>query len=170
MNIVIITQDDPLYITETIHALIKKCNDNYSISACVVLDASPFGKKERFLKKALKTLYIFGFKFFIYYTFDWIMKKTFRLSLTKILNKYKIPKISLDKSINDPQSLEIIASYSPDLILSVAGNEIFKMPLIKLAPKGCLNLHTGLLPLQRFDAYFWALKNGKLGLEYLYFL
>ena len=33
--------------------------------------------------------------------------------------------------------------------MSILGNQIFKSPIIKLAPKGCINLHTALLPKYR---------------------
>lgn len=58
--------------------------------------------------------------------------------------------------------MEIINSYKPDLLISIAGNQIFKQPLIDLAPKGCLNLHTALLPKYRgLMPSFWVLKNNE---------
>ena len=49
---------------------------------------------------------------------------------------------------------------NPDILISIAGNEIFKKPLIDLAPEGCLNLHTALLPKYRgLMPSFWVLKN-----------
>ena len=49
---------------------------------------------------------------------------------------------------------------NPEILISVAGNEIFKKPLINLAPLGCLNLHTALLPKYRgLMPSFWVLKN-----------
>ena len=56
--------------------------------------------------------------------------------------------------------MEIIKNYSPDLLISIGGNEIFKKPLINLAKYGCLNLHTSLLPKYRgLMPTFWVLKN-----------
>ena len=49
MKIIIITQDNPLYIAESIEALIKKLRSTNEIVGCIVADPSPFGKK-----KALK--------------------------------------------------------------------------------------------------------------------
>jgi methionyl-tRNA formyltransferase len=64
--------------------------------------------------------------------------------------------------VNAPQSLDAIRRLRPDLLVSVAGNQIFRRPLIELAPKGCLNLHTALLPKYRgLMPTFWALKNGE---------
>ena len=53
-----------------------------------------------------------------------------------------------------------ISSYSPDLIISILGNQIFKKPLIELPPLGCINLHTARLPKYRgLMPTFWVLKN-----------
>ena len=51
---------------------------------------------------------------------------------------------------------------NPDLLVSIQGNEIFKKPIITLAKKGCINLHTALLPKYRgLMPSFWALKNNE---------
>ena len=48
-------------------------------------------------------------------------------------------------------------------LISILGNQIFKKPLIELAPKGCINLHTALLPKYRgLMPTFWVLKNNPL--------
>ncbi len=53
--------------------------------------------------------------------------------------------------------------FKPDMLISILGNQIFKKPLINLAPKGCLNLHTALLPKYRrgLMSTFWVLKNNE---------
>ena len=46
--------------------------------------------------------------------------------------------------------------------MSILGNQIFKTPIINLAPKGCINLHTALLPIYRgLMPTFWVLKNNE---------
>ena len=50
--------------------------------------------------------------------------------------------------INSNESVEKIKKYQPELLISILGNQIFKDPIINLAPKGCLNLHS-LLPKYR---------------------
>ena len=66
----------------------------------------------------------------------------------------------MKKSINASSSISQISKFKPDLLISIQGNEIFKSPIINLAPKGCLNLHTSLLPKYRgLMPSFWVLKN-----------
>jgi methionyl-tRNA formyltransferase len=161
MKIVIITQDDPFYLARKIEYLINILPSNVTISGCVVSRGSPFGKKESFIKKAFKTFHIFGVMFFLRYSIRYIFALgSAKNNIVAVLKKYHIPKIEVAKSINSKISLERIKSCSPDLLISIGGNEIFKRPLIDLAEHGCLNLHTAPLPKYRgLMPSFWVLKN-----------
>lgn len=163
MRIVIITQNEPFYLAENIKYFLNILPSHSSVVGCVVNDVSPFGKKESFLKKAKKTFSIFGYKFFIHYTLKYLSSKlSSRMNLLKLLNSYDIPIIKLNKSINHSESVGLIRNYQPDLLISILGNQIFKSPIINLAPKGCLNLHTALLPKYRgLMPTFWVLKNNE---------
>jgi len=163
MNIVIITQDEPFYLVDNLEYLIKNLPEHSKIVACVVNDVSPFGKKETFLKKAKKTYDIFGLSFFMHYSFKFLKSKLNRFNnITTLLKKRGIDKIVLEKPINNQASVDIIKKYKPDLLVSILGNQIFKEPIISLAPKGCINLHTALLPKYRgLMPSFWVLKNNE---------
>ena len=162
MRIIIITQDEPFYLSQNLNFLLSRLSDNYQIVGAIVTNASPFGKKENFIEKALKTKRIFGLRFFLYYAIRFIISKVFNNSVTQVLSKYGISKIAIQGSINSEQNLKIIKSYEPDLLISILGNQIFKRPLIDLAPKGCINLHTALLPKYRgLMPTFWVLKNNE---------
>jgi methionyl-tRNA formyltransferase len=137
-----------------------------------VLGVSPFGKKESFASKMRRTWRIFGTAFFIRYGFLYLINKfNPGKSVKRVLNAHQIPVIQLEKRINNPESLAIIRSYKPDLLVSIAANQIFKTELINLAPQGCLNLHTALLPKYRgVMPSFWVLKNNetKTGVSVFY--
>jgi methionyl-tRNA formyltransferase len=161
VRIVIITQDEPFYLAESLKYLIEIMPRHSQIVGCVVNDVSPFGKKENFIQKAKKTYDIFGLRFFMHYSSKYIKSK-FQSSkkISNILNDFCIDKIVLNKHINHPESVQSIKKYDPDLLISILGNQIFKDPIIRLAPKGCLNLHTALLPKYRgLMPTFWVMKN-----------
>lgn len=161
MKVIILTQADPFYLAENLDYLIKKVPKYVNIVSTVLFDVSPFGKKETFLDKTKKTIRIFGAKFFLYYGIRYIINKfNSKKSVKKVLEKNNISVLRLEKNINHENSLELIKSFSADLIISIAGNQIFKKELITLAPLGCLNLHTALLPKYRgLMPSFWVLKN-----------
>ena len=141
--------------------LIEIMPKHSQIVGCVVSDVSPFGKKEGFIQKAKKTYDIFGLMFFMYYSLKFIRSKLQRSKkISNVLNDFGVTKIVLSKHINHPESVQSIKKYDPDLLISILGNQIFKDPIINLAPKGCLNLHTALLPKYRgLMPTFWAMKN-----------
>lgn len=161
MKILIITQDEPFYLAENIEYLIEHFPSHSQIVGCCLFDVSPFGKKESFFQKALKTFRVFGAGFFFHYTLEYIRSKlSSKKKVVKVLERVGVPIIRLDKGINHPESVARLKEYDPDLLVSIAGNQIFKKPIIDLAPKGCLNLHTALLPKYRgLMPTFWVLKN-----------
>lgn len=161
MRILIVTQDEPFYLSKSLKHLICLLPSRFKIVGCVVNSASPFGKKKNFLEQAIQTLNVFGVQFFIYYTIKFLFSKLKkRQSLNYVLKKNKISKIQLKESINNQKSIELLKSYKPDLLVSILGNQIFKSEVIKLAPQGCINLHTSLLPKYRgLMPTFWVMKN-----------
>lgn len=163
MRVVIITQNEPFYLAENLRYLLKIFPSHSEIVGCVVNDVSPFGKKETFFQKAKKTLSIFGLKFFVYYSYKFLTSKLSKnKNVLTFLNKNGIPAIQLSSNINSKDSVEKIKFYQPDILISILGNQIFKEPIINLAPKGCLNLHTALLPKYRgLMPTFWVLKNNE---------
>ncbi|WP_461638866.1 methionyl-tRNA formyltransferase [Labilibaculum euxinus] len=161
MRIVILTQDDPFYLGPNVEYLIKNLPPYSEIVSTVMFEVSPFGKKESFYSKMQRTYSVFGLSFFLHYGFKFIVNKfDNQTKINSILKKNNIPIVRLEKGVNHPDSLNIINSFYPDLLISIAGNQIFKKKLIDLAPKGCLNLHTALLPKYRgLMPSFWVLKN-----------
>lgn len=161
MRILIITQDDPFYLPKNLDYLFSNLPLGAKVVGCIVTKVSPFGKKESFLEKAKRTLKIFGYKFFMVYGIEFaISKLPYRQTVRKVLKKHGIPEVAVSDSLNSSRSLARLKEFSPDLLISVAGNEIFRKALIELAPLGCLNLHTALLPKYRgLMPSFWVLKN-----------
>lgn len=113
--------------------------------------------------KAKLTYHTFGLRFFLRYTFMYLGNKfNTDKSVKKVMQKCNIPILDIQGSINSKASLDLMRSLSPDLLISIAFNQIFRRPLIELAPKGCLNLHTALLPKYRgLMPTFWVLKNNE---------
>jgi methionyl-tRNA formyltransferase len=163
MRIVIITQDEPFFLADNLKYLIQNLPSHFEIVACIVNEASPFGKKESFVQKIVKTYQIFGFIFFSYYTLKFIASKLDKnKKIDTVLKKHSIEKVTLDTPINHPDSVAHIKGYQPDILISILGNQIFREPIIKLAPRGCLNLHTALLPKYRgLMPTFWVMKNNE---------
>ena len=116
----IITQNEPFYLTKSLKYLLSILPDSVNLVACIVSDVSPFGKKESFFKKAKKTYNIFGFKFFAYYSLKYLKSKfNKKNNLIKFLKSVDIPVITLDNPINNQNSVDKIKKYNPDLLVSI---------------------------------------------------
>lgn len=64
-------------------------------------------------------------------------------------------------SVNDAGCIEFIKQHSPELI-AVCGTGVLKPEVFTLAPKGTVNIHTGITPEYRSaDPIFWALYMGE---------
>ena len=163
MRLVILTQDDPFYLARNIDYLLKRLPPYAEVVATVVFDVSPFGKRESFQDKIKKTYDIFGLPFFVRYGFKYIFSKLdSQNNVRKTLSDRGIPLITVEGPINKDENLEKIRAYKPDLLVSIAGNQIFKRKLLDVATFGCINLHTALLPKYRgLMPSFWVLKNGE---------
>ena len=121
MKIIIITQDDPFFLKQAINRLLIGLPPEANIIACVVSKVSPFGKKENFLHKAIKTYKIFGFYFFARYSLKYLINKFIKTnSVKKLLIKKNIKIIELKSNINSEDSLNIIKENNPDLLISHA--------------------------------------------------
>ena len=75
MKIIIITQNDPFYLANNLKYLISVLPNHSEIVGCVVADASPFGKRESFIKKVKQTYDVFGFSFFMHYSIKFLKSK-----------------------------------------------------------------------------------------------
>ncbi len=163
MRLVILTQDDPFYLARNIDYLLNNLPPYAEVVATVVFDVSPFGKRESFRDKMKKTYDIFGLPFFVRYGLKFVTSKLdSRNNVRKTLADRNIPLIQIEGNINKDENLAKISAYKPDLLVSIAGNQIFKRKLLDVATHGCINLHTALLPKYRgLMPSFWVLKNGE---------
>jgi len=119
-------------------------------------------KRDKFkwlIKKLKKYPFLFPFRLIetLYLTFE-------NRIMTKKIKRYFSNKIKPFRSysinnINSKRTAELIKKLKPDIGI-IIGTSILKNKIIKLFPKGILNLHTGILPHYRgVRSEFWALYN-----------
>jgi len=75
MRIIIVTPDEPFYLSDNISYLLKNLKkNNHDVVSCVLLSPSPYGRRETFSSKSKKVLSIFGLSFFVYYSLNVLEK------------------------------------------------------------------------------------------------
>lgn len=165
MKIILLTQEDPFYLPESTKEFIEmiKNSSNHSLVLTIVSDASPFGKRESFLKKVNKTFSVFGLRFFIYYSIKYIYRKVIiGKSVSKEVTRQGIPLLMLKNSINSSENVEKIRKLEPDVIIIIAGNQIIKKDILDVPKFGVFNAHSSLLPNYKgLMPTFWVLKNNE---------
>jgi methionyl-tRNA formyltransferase len=64
-------------------------------------------------------------------------------------------------NVNDATCVEFVRARAPE-VLAVCGTSVLKPQVFSLAPKGAINIHTGITPEYRSaDPIFWALYRGE---------
>lgn len=61
-------------------------------------------------------------------------------------------------SVNKPEALEFLKSVKPDLMVNMRTRNIYKKPVLELPTIGCINIHHGILPVNRgtmCDLWAW---------------
>ena len=160
MNLIILTQNDAFFLHHAIDCLLRRVGSEHKFAACVLFNASPYGKRESFIAKAYKTYRIFGLYFFLRYSLIYLVNRLNNRDVRSVLAKHDIKTVELTGDVNSEESLAVLRSYEPDLFVSIAGNQIFKPKLFNLPRYGTVNLHTALLPKYRgLLPSFWVIYN-----------
>lgn len=74
---------------------------------------------------------------------------------------FEVPVLT-PENVNSPRAVEQISALRPDAIAVVAYGQILRRALLDVAPIGCVNVHTSLLPAYRGAAPIqWAIANGE---------
>ena len=163
VRVIFITQEDPFYLATSLRYILDHLPSGVEVAAAVVLGGSPFGEKHSFFGKVRRIHEVFGLRFLWHYGRLFLGAKLDRSkSVAELFRARSIEVLApATGSVNAPDFLEMLRRRRPDLLVSVAGNQIFRRALIELAPRGCLNVHSALLPRHRgLMPTFWALKHG----------
>tara|TARA_X000000368_G_scaffold418015_1_gene416174 strand:- start:1925 stop:2683 length:759 start_codon:yes stop_codon:yes gene_type:complete len=163
MDIILFTQEDPFYLSESTYDLICKIKGSkHKIVKAIVSKASPYGKNESFIKKTYKTFKIFGIKFFVFYLIKYLKRYIFSKTVSEVLIENNIDVLKINNSINSSENERIIKSLDADIILIIAGNQIIKKNILQSTKYGVFNVHSSLLPEYKgLMPSFWVMKNNE---------
>ena len=161
-KILLITQNEPIYIYDSILSLLKELPNDWEITHSIIGNQNPTGKKLSFFEKVLRVLKTFGFIFFIQYSFLFIFSKLKNKNLKRLMKKNNVELIEIPEGINHPDIYYKIINQDFDLAISIAGAEILKPKLFNLFKFGIINIHTSDLPKYRgLMPVFRAMQKGE---------
>ncbi|MDP4180311.1 MAG: formyltransferase family protein [Bacillota bacterium] len=158
MKTIIVTQDDPFYSPVFFSNFLK----NNTTEAVIILPTLN-QKNESHLKLIMS---FYGFWGFTKLGMELGLKGFLNLFnkdlfTESILKKHNIPFFHTN-NINSPDTLAKIRSISPELIVAIGAPQIFKPEVLKIPPKGCINIHESPLPKYKgVFPIFWQLLHGE---------
>lgn len=79
----------------------------------------------------------------------------------ELAQRHDIPVLQPPR-VREPAFIQVIREYAPDVIVVVAFGQILPKALLDIPPKGCINVHSSLLPRYRGAAPLnWCIVNGE---------
>jgi methionyl-tRNA formyltransferase len=167
VNFVVVTQDEPFYVKYFFKVFIDKYPYRDEIKGVVIQNT--FNKKSN-VSIYRKAMLFYGFwgsvLMGLQYAFCKLAevlwhsnKSSFTPTIKSVLRSYKVPVLSF-RSVNNSEFLGFIKEGKISLVISVAASEIFKRSVLEAPEFGCINMHSGPLPMYKgMMPNFWTLFN-----------
>jgi methionyl-tRNA formyltransferase len=168
LKVVFATPDEPTVIPPVFEKVIPALG--HQVAGMVVV--SPIFKNFTWRSQAMRFIRAFGVWEFLVEAAGFARDKTLnvvkrttglgRYHSIELLARHHGIRVFRPEDVNDPRFLDELRTMAPDLVISVSCPQIFKQPLLELPTRGCVNLHSGLLPDYRgMLPTFWVLANGE---------
>jgi methionyl-tRNA formyltransferase len=143
----LIAQDSPFYLPESLDYLITHIPQDSMICGCVLLGPSPTGEEETPFREMMRVYRAFGGGSFVRYAWRFLASRLApKRRVAPLLEKYGIAAIRTVGSLNSDETIDLLRTYTPDLVISIQADVSLEKSLVELAPKGCLSLQCALPP------------------------
>jgi len=158
LRVVFVTEDDPLYVIKFFEVFFSE----YPTDQIEIVGVSV---QEAFHEPKWKTAKRI-FNFYGPIDFFRLLTRYFKVklrgdSIVKLAKAKGLPIVDCG-SVNDPAYIDRIKTINPDVVASVAAPEIFKKGILDAPKLGCINIHSGKLPIYRgMMPNFWQLLHGE---------
>ena len=157
MKAVYLTTDDPIYLP----AFYDRVLTARHADTVAVYVAPPLYRRQSPLAAALRYARTFGAGAALGLAARVLNAKLRGQSVAASCARWNIPCRDVP-DVNAPEFLAELRALGPEVLVSVSCPQIFKRPLIDLAPRGVLNVHGAILPHYRgVLPSFWMLANGE---------
>jgi methionyl-tRNA formyltransferase len=158
MRVLFVTEDDPLYVIRFFEVFF----DIYprdKIEICGITIDRAFHEP---LRKTLRRLFGFYGPWGVFRQgLRFLYAKVCGRSIESLAVSAGVPLVAT-QSVNHPEYVKQVRAIAPDVIVSVAAPEIFKAQVLGLPRFGCINIHSGRLPVYRgMMPTFWQMLRGE---------
>lgn len=158
LRVVFVTEDDPLYVVRFFEVFFDEYpKDEIEIVGVSVQNAfgEPLGKTARRMCR------FYGPFDFVRLAARYARVKARGVSIAALAEHHGLPLVPC-ASVNASEYLERVRRLQPGVIVSVAAPEIFRAGILGVPRLGCINIHSGRLPVYRgMMPTFWQLLHGE---------
>lgn len=171
MKLILVTQEDPFYLPIFFREFMPRAIGLAGVTIAGVVVQKPLGKKsQRALARQMFEFY--GWAHFLrqstVYAWRKLSKQMHELGLwpRSFSIEYYVRRAGVEllglTNVNSPAFVEFVRGHEIDLIVSVAGSQIFKKELLAAPRLGCINIHNASLPDYRgMLPNFWQMYHGE---------
>ncbi len=158
LRLLFVTEDDPLYVIRFFEVFFEEFpRDQIEIVGVSVQEAF----HEPIWKTARRMLRFYGPIDFVRLCLRYVGVKLRGDSIARLAAAKGLPLVPCG-SVNDPEYIERVRAIGPDVVASVAAPEIFRKGILGVPALGCINIHSGRLPIYRgMMPNFWQLLHGE---------
>ncbi|MDX2192949.1 MAG: formyltransferase family protein [Gemmatimonadales bacterium] len=158
LRVLLITEDDPLYVIRFFDVFLDEYPKERIEIVGITVDAAFHESK---VKTAQRMWRFFGPVDFVRTLVRWAGTKLSGRSIASLAASRGVPVLPTS-SVNSPDYVARVRALAPDVIVSVAAPEVFRRDLLGSARLGCINIHSGRLPVYRgMMPNFWQLLHGE---------
>jgi methionyl-tRNA formyltransferase len=144
-RVLFITENDPLYVIRFFEVFFREYPTD-EIEVCGITIDRPFHEP---IWKTFRRLFgLYGPTGVARMSMRLLRAKLSGHSIARLASEKSIPVFSTH-SVNAADYLEQVRRLKPDVIVSVAAPEIFRKELLCIPRLGCINIHSGRLPMYR---------------------
>lgn len=158
LRVLFVTEDDPLYVIRFFEVFFREYPAE-AIEVCGITIDRPF--HEPAWKTLRRMIGLYGLLGVVRVSARFLRARLSGRSIARLASRRSIPMFPT-RSVNAPEYLERVRRLSPDVIVSVAAPEIFRKEILRMPRHGCINIHSGRLPVYRgMLPTFWQMLRGE---------
>jgi methionyl-tRNA formyltransferase len=158
LRILFITEDDPLYVIRLFEVFFREYPAD-AIEICGITIDRAFHEPP--WKTLRRMLGLYGPLGVARVAARFLRARMSGRSIARLARERSIPMYPA-RSVNSPEYIEQVRRIAPDLIVSVAAPEIFRKDILRTPRLGCINIHSGRLPVYRgMMPTFWQMQRGE---------
>ena len=158
LRVLFVTEDDPLYVIRFFEVFLREYPAE-TIDVCGITIDRPW--HEPIWKTLRRLTGLYGLSGVARLGTRFVRARLSGESIAALAVGRSIPMLPAT-SVNAPEYVAEVSRLAPDVIVSVAAPEIFRADILRVPRLGCINIHSGRLPVYRgMMPTFWQMLHGE---------